>query len=59
MVVSRKENNGRLRARREGSEKRRVIIQIEKVNRANSVTSFADKRTVYCQLCNVRVPDPF
>lgn len=59
MVVSRKENNGRLRARREGSEKRRVIIQMEKVNKANSVTSFADICTVYCQLCNVRVPDPF
>ena len=59
MVVSRKENNGRLRARREGSEKRRVIIQMEKVNKANSVTSFTDKRTVYCQLCNVRVPYPF
>ena len=59
MVVSRKENNGRLRAKREGSEKRRVIIQMEKVNKANSVTSFADISTVYCQLCNVRVPDPF
>ena len=59
MVVSRKENNGRLRARREGSEKTRVIIQMEKVNKANSFTSFADKRTVYCQLCNVRVPYPF
>lgn len=32
---------------------------MEKVNKANSVTSFADIRTVYCQLCNVRVPDPF
>lgn len=32
---------------------------MEKVNKANSVTSFDDKRTVYCQLCNVRVPDPF